>query len=152
MDVEVVLHRGELKVLEIDARLPSQTPTAVLGSTGQNMVQILNELFINNLIETGDCNCRPAGAVYEHIRVCQDIMEFSGEHIMTGGGPLHLRQDFFGADEAITNFKSDKDQWIATLIILGEDRRSALAKRDRVIERILKRCSIKKVYDSLPAC
>ena len=29
MDVEVILHNNALKVLEIDARLPSQTPTAV---------------------------------------------------------------------------------------------------------------------------
>ena len=152
MDVEVVLHRGKLKVLEIDARLPSQTPTAVFGSTGQNMVQLLKDLFIDDLKETGGSNHRPAGTVYEHIRVCQDTLEVRGEHIMTGAGPLHLLQDFFGADEAITNFKSDKDQWIATLIISGIDRRSALTKKDRVVERILKRYSIKKVYDSIPAC
>ena len=33
MDVEVILNGGELKVLEIDARLPSQTPTAVFWSS-----------------------------------------------------------------------------------------------------------------------
>ena len=40
MDVEVILHDGRLKVLEIDARLPSQTPTAVFQSTGINMVKL----------------------------------------------------------------------------------------------------------------
>jgi pyrrolysine biosynthesis protein PylC len=39
MDVEVILHKGELKVLEIDARFPSQTPTAVYHSTGINMIE-----------------------------------------------------------------------------------------------------------------
>ncbi|MDW7675449.1 MAG: 3-methylornithine--L-lysine ligase PylC, partial [Bacillota bacterium] len=34
MDIEVIYHGGKLKVLEIDARLPSQTPTAVYHSTG----------------------------------------------------------------------------------------------------------------------
>ena len=46
MDVEVVLHDGQLKVLEIDARIPSQTPTAVFHSTGINMVELLGELFL----------------------------------------------------------------------------------------------------------
>nr|WP_242976009.1 ATP-grasp domain-containing protein [Desulfosporosinus sp. FKB] len=39
MDVETILQNGKLKVLEIDARLPSQTPTAVYYSTGVNMVE-----------------------------------------------------------------------------------------------------------------
>ena len=47
MDVEAILSRGELKILEIDARLPSQTPTAVYWSTGSNMVQLLGDLFLN---------------------------------------------------------------------------------------------------------
>jgi len=41
MDVEAVLHHGRLKVLEIDARFPSQTPAAVYHSTGINMVERL---------------------------------------------------------------------------------------------------------------
>ena len=48
MDVEVILHQGQLKVLEIDARLPSQTPSAVFWSTGFNMVKALGELFGEN--------------------------------------------------------------------------------------------------------
>lgn len=40
MDLEVVLHEGQLKMLEIDARHPSQTPTAVFQSTGINMVKL----------------------------------------------------------------------------------------------------------------
>jgi pyrrolysine biosynthesis protein PylC len=38
MDIEVILHDNMLKILEVDARLPSQTPTAVYWSTGLNMV------------------------------------------------------------------------------------------------------------------
>jgi|GEM_PF-91787 len=41
MDVEVILHNNELKVLEIDARLPSQTPTVVYWSSGCNILEFL---------------------------------------------------------------------------------------------------------------
>ena len=47
MDVEVVENDHQLRVLEIDARFPSQTPTAVYHSNGFNMVAALGELFIN---------------------------------------------------------------------------------------------------------
>jgi len=45
MDVEAIYCRGEFKILEIDARLPSQTPTAVYWSTNQNMVGFLGDLY-----------------------------------------------------------------------------------------------------------
>ncbi|MCK5203322.1 MAG: 3-methylornithine--L-lysine ligase PylC, partial [Desulfobacterales bacterium] len=41
MDVEIILHDHTLKVLEVDARLPSQTPTAVFWSTGINILEML---------------------------------------------------------------------------------------------------------------
>ena len=46
MDLEVILHQGDLKLLEIDARFPSQTPMAVYWATGINMVQLLAEQFV----------------------------------------------------------------------------------------------------------
>ena len=49
--MEVILHRGELKVLEIDARLPSQTPTVVFHSTGVNLVEVLGNSFIRGKLE-----------------------------------------------------------------------------------------------------
>jgi pyrrolysine biosynthesis protein PylC len=69
---------------------------------------------------------------------------------MTTGGPLYLRQDFFGADEAITDYDSAKKSWVATLIITETDRSSALTRRDRIVEEIAKHFSIKKIDDSIP--
>ena len=45
MDIEVVHCGDTFKILEIDARLPSQTPLTVFGSSGLNMVEILGDLF-----------------------------------------------------------------------------------------------------------
>ena len=41
MDVEVMVRGAQPKLLEIDARLPSQTPTAVYWSSGLNIVELL---------------------------------------------------------------------------------------------------------------
>lgn len=143
MDVEVILSRGELKVLEIDARLPSQTPTAVYWSTDQNMVELLGHLYLasrNDFPPPGDIS---RGTVYEHIHVSGDRIKTRGERIMTAAGPLKLQDNFFGADEAITNFEPGNDPWVATLIFSGTNRREACGKRNRSLAEIARRFGIK---------
>ncbi len=139
MDVEVIFSGGEFRVLEIDARLPSQTPTAVYWSTNQNMVGLLGDLYATSKVDYPPVGTRLHGAVYEHIHVSGDGLKISGERIMTEGGPLHLLEDFFGADEAITNFEPDKDPWVATLIFCGANRQEACEKRNRSIAEIVRR-------------
>jgi pyrrolysine biosynthesis protein PylC len=143
MDVEVIFSRGELKVLEIDARLPSQTPTAVYWSTDQNMVGLLGELYATPKDDFPPAGASLRGAVYEHIHVSGDRLTISGERIMTEGGSLNLLEDFFGADEAITNFEPGKDPWVATLIFCGANRHEACEKRNRSIAEIVRRLEIK---------
>jgi pyrrolysine biosynthesis protein PylC len=135
MDVEVILHDGELKVLEIDARLPSQTPTAVLQSTGINMVKLLGELFLTGKMII-DKTHRPQAAIYEHIKVTQNHIEVMGEHIMSGIGPLKLFQGLFGADEVIANFHPDLKEWVATLILKGKNREDVLDKKQQTYDNI----------------
>jgi len=151
MDVEAILHAGQLKVLEIDARLPSQTPTAVYWSTGQNMLQNLAELFQPNFRLTHLDPAPLQGSVYEHILVKAGLLEISGEHIMTGSGPLYLRQDFFGADETITNWVNGMNSWVATLMISGPDRAGAWAKRNQILSEIIRGLGLKGMHDPLPA-
>ncbi len=146
MDIEVIDHQGTLKVLEIDARLPSQTPTVVYKSTGINMLVMLYELFAKGkLDQERQDQARYKGVIYEHLKVTQgddslvsgtaDLKTW-GEHIMAEAGPLSYYQDFFGADEALTDYTPDSDSWAATLIITGEDRVQAWEKRCQVIENI----------------
>ncbi len=109
MDVEVILHQGQLKVLEIDARLPSQTPTAVYHSTGINMIELLVDVFVRGSLPDSLAIDQEKAVIYEHIKVTPETMEVAGEHIMAGAEPLRVRKGFFGADEAITDFKPGKD-------------------------------------------
>lgn len=150
MDVEAMYSRGEFKVLEIDARLPSQTPTAVYWSTGLNMVRFLQDVAISPIDESSPAENLKCGVVYEHIYVRGHKLETRGEGIMTECGPLKLQADFFGADEALTNFASGKDPWIATLIFSDSDQKQTRAKRDRCISEIIKQFKIKEVVDSHP--
>jgi pyrrolysine biosynthesis protein PylC len=69
---------------------------------------------------------------------------------MTEGGPLKLQGEFFGADEALTNFEPGKDRWVATLIFSGTNRQQACEKRNHSIAEIVRRLEIKEVIDSQP--
>jgi pyrrolysine biosynthesis protein PylC len=136
MDVEVILHDQTLKVLEVDARLPSQTPTAVFWSTGINIIEMLADLFLTKgNLNRGNLNS-PMGVVYEHIKVTANGIEVAGEHIMSGTDALHIQENFFGADEAITNYTPRRQEWVATLIISEKTREMAWEKRNRVISDI----------------
>jgi len=150
MDVEAIYCRGEFKILEIDARLPSQTPTAVYWSTNLNMVGLLG-----NLYAAPQDDCPPAGGiargvVYEHIHVSGGILRINGERIMTEGGPLNCQNNFFGADEAITNFEPGREKWVATLIFSGTNRHQAWEKRNHCIAEIVRQLEIKEVIDPQP--
>ncbi|HZK83264.1 MAG TPA: 3-methylornithine--L-lysine ligase PylC [Desulfosporosinus sp.] len=151
MDIETILHEGQLKVLEIDARLPSQTPIAVYHATGINMLEILGEAFRQGKPWQPFTVLEKRGVIYEHIHVSDDYLEVSGEHIMADVGPLHLYPDFFGADEALSSYSPGRTDWVATLIITGEDCKAAWDKRCQVLQEIRKEFGIRHYYDRYPA-
>ncbi len=150
MDIETILHQGQLKVLEIDARLPSQTPIAVYHSTGINMLEILGEAFVQGKPWKAFDVVEKRGVIYEHIHVEDEHLEISGEHIMADVGPLHLYPNFFGADEALSSYSPGKNEWVATLIITGEDCQAAWDKRCLVLQEIRKEFGIRHYYDRYP--
>ena len=151
MDVEVILNGRQLTLLEIDARLPSQTPTAVYWSTGMNMVRQIGEVFTGrkSLLEVPPAE-PPRAVIYEHIHVSAQKMGVCGEHIMSNVDPLHVRQDFFGADEAITNYRPGRGSWVATLIFSETNRRGVTDKRNATINDIKRHCGINQYVDAGP--
>lgn len=136
MDVEVLLHDNELKLLEIDARLPSQTPMAVYWSTGINMVRMLADLVLKNKKDDPDTK-ETRSVVIEHLQVSGSEITVLGEHIMAMDGPLKLQSNFFGANEAITSFSPGKDQWAATLIFCADSRNAVKIKQQNCYDLIL---------------
>jgi len=150
MDVEVILHQGQLKVLEIDARLPSQTPTAVFKSTGINMIELLGDVFIKESLPVSLMMGQEKAVIYEHIKVTPEAIEVSGEHIMAGAAPLKIQDGFFGADEAITDFAQGKSNWVATLIFVEKNPRDVWAKRCATIESLKTHLGISVFKDPRP--
>jgi 3-methylornithine--L-lysine ligase len=118
MDVEAMVRDGEPKVLEIDARLPSQTPTAVLWSSGLNIVDALLETATRAAPPIVDRDPRCA-CVYQHVHAHAGVLEVLGEHVMGSARPLALVPGFFGASEALTDYARHARDWAATLIATG---------------------------------
>ncbi len=81
MDVEVMVRDGEPLLLEIDARLPSQTPTAVYWSSGLNILEELWRTVAEGAPPSGEVVPRRA-CVYQHVRVRDGLAEVCGEHVM----------------------------------------------------------------------
>jgi 3-methylornithine--L-lysine ligase len=151
MDVEVILHDNQLKILEIDARFPSQTPIAVYWSSGENMVQVLNGLFKNKIVPNKTGDEKKQFVIFEHIRVTPNAIRVEGEHIMGGHGPLHLERNFFGADEAITNYQEESGEWVATLIMTGKNESELTDKKTSVYQNIRERFHLESVIDLDPS-
>jgi pyrrolysine biosynthesis protein PylC len=150
MDLEVILHKNELKILEIDARLPSQTPTVVLKSTGINMLVLLYEIFTRGKIPIIPPIVNEKPVIYEHIRVSSNSLEVSGEHIISEARPLRYQTDFFGADEAITDYDPDFRNWVATLILAGKTKKEVILKHHRVLETIRGTFGLRECADPDP--
>lgn len=150
MDVEVILHEGRLKVLEIDARFPSQTPIAVFHATGLNMVEILADLFMGHDISTGKTGIQHKATILEHVRVSENAIRVEGEHIMADQGPLRLISDFFGANEAVTNYTPGRKRWVATLINTAGSMEKVRERRNAVFDRIAQSLNLSQVIDGDP--
>lgn len=133
MDVEVMVRGdGQPAVLEIDARLPSQTPTAVLWSSGLNIVEALYETARRGAPPQADRAPRRA-VVYEHVHAHDGVLEVAGEHVMAAAGPLALLPGFFGADEALTDYGHGASSWSATLICTDATTPGALSRAAAVV-------------------
>ena len=63
---------------------------------------------------------------------------------------LHIYPDFFGANEAITNYETGRDDWIATLIVAEKNMEAAWDKRNKIIADIKKRFQLEGFRDSAP--
>ena len=151
MDVEVILNGGRLKVLEIDARLPSQTPTAVFWSSGVNLVQVLGLAACGAGLPGSPVSEAHQSVVYEHIRASPGLLQTGGEHLMADSGALRLQTDFHGADEALTDYEPGRGDWRATLIVAGGSRSEAWQKRCEVMAAIRRKFGLGQFLDPEPS-
>lgn len=139
MDVEVIDDGGEFKVLEIDARIPSQTPTVVYHTTGVNFMEELADLFCRGRLTAKEAmdDRRKKFCTYEHLAICEGRVTEHGEHIMSADGRLALRENFFGADEVISDYVRDGLSWRGTFINWADTEEELARKRENMRFKLL---------------
>jgi 3-methylornithine--L-lysine ligase len=150
MDVEVMAdpEKGEVVVLEIDARFPSQTPMAVYHASGINLLE--------EWVKAHGCGqplrpavAKPGCAWLEHWSVSNSCLEAIGEtHLLPWSGlRLWPNGEFFGATVALTNYQEGKADFKSTLIFTGVDWATVTEKRQRCLERIVSVLNLKDFID-----
>ena len=106
MDVEVIDDGEALKVLEIDARIPSQTPIAVLYSSGMNLLSELADVTVYGDFQSVQQD-EGRFSVYEHYRREDGQVVQEGEHMMSAARPLSIWADLFGSKVAISDYSEN---------------------------------------------
>ena len=150
MDVQAIVDSNDVPlIIEINARLPSQTPTVVYHSSGINMVSLLIEMFISNKMP--HIVVEPKNSViYQHIKVDDNSITIMGEHIMSEARNLRVEKNFFGVDEAITNLGANKSEGVATLIVKASSLQEAKMKLMQALEKLMAEYNLTKFLDSSP--
>lgn len=135
MDVEVIDDGEDLKVLEIDARIPSQTPIAVLRSSGMNLLKELADITLYG--EFRDENTAGGNekifCAYENYKKSDGVITAEGEHIMRNAKPLTYRENFLGSMETMTDYSGEDADFRGIFINWGEDKEKVLNWRNTLL-------------------
>ena len=147
MDVEAILTPKGLRVLEIDARIPSQTPAAIEAATGLNLLEELTTTALGkpaNRVPTDGCS------IYRHVYLKDGKLRSSGEKEFGHVQSPRFAAGLFGSDDCITDYEPGKTEWHATLITKGRTEKEADERAQSCIERILDECSLDEFLDGTP--
>ena len=147
MDVEAIYTKKGLRVLEIDARIPSQTPACICAATGINL---LEELVCSKLGKESGKVRKDGCAIYEHYVIRGSALYTCGEKEFSHVEAPEYIKDFWGADEAITDFKTGKYEWRATVIFTGKDYQDAVHKKKQFIKNAMDNCELEEYIDRTP--
>jgi len=144
MDIEAILSGGKMKILEIDARIPSQTPTAVYHSTGINLLEEICAVFCGTWADKQSVASSVATELFtafEHLEVSfnskGNTIKKSGERIMTQCAPLSLYGGWLGSDEVITDYQDGNSVMRCTIINTAETDDLLTEKRKKAYMHII---------------
>lgn len=150
MDVEVIVDplEGNLIVLEIDARFPSQTPMAIYHASGINLLEewvkthVMGQTLYPKVPE-------PGCAWLEHVDVRDNRLEFIGETRLLPWNRIRVwpNGSFFGATVALTDYQEGKKSFKATLIFADANWPAVFEMRQECLERMASSMSLKGIVD-----
>ena len=144
MDMEAINTSDGPKVLEIDARIPSQTPAAVEAGTGINLLKELVECKLGKQkFESG----RQRAGIYEHYVFKDGILNTCGESEFGHVSDPEILSGLFGSYKTITDYQPGKTEWRATVITKGRNMKDAEKRRLEVLDRIIDETGAKTFSD-----
>ena len=147
MDVEAIDTPKGLRVLEIDARIPSQTPAAIWTGTGINL---LEELVASRTgKETGRTGSGRSG-IYWHLYQKDGVLRTNGEKEFGHVLEPRMEQGLFGSDDSISDYEPGSRDWHGTFMVSGDTPEEAEARRESVINRIIEECGVDTYIDGTP--
>lgn len=133
-----------LKVLEIDARLPSQTPVSVYHASGFNMVKWLAEMKVFG--SSDETKIKHKFCCYCQIKSSPRGVEILGEHIMSDSGKLRIISGFFGADQEVSNYCGTSD-FCAIMIFSADNFSEVENKKNHTLKLISEKFNIPIISD-----
>jgi pyrrolysine biosynthesis protein PylC len=133
MDIEAISGPKGLKVIEVDARFPSQTPTVVYYSSGINLIELLLRAFTEGVesisgVEgikafTGNNYC-----IYEHLMLGKNgILTPVGEQALSRGRDYRSYYE----EPGIEILLCQGEKPIFTLIFWGKNREEAEVRKQK---------------------
>lgn len=135
MDLEVIDFHGEIKILEIDARLPSQTSIVVYHASGMNYIKELYDLFCNGEFKSPQSNAGRCASMI-HYLFSKGQITTHGERIMVEGGELNYTENIHVESTVISDFRPGISTWRGTFINWASDENS-LRKKEEQMKRKL---------------
>lgn len=147
MDVEAILTPKGLRVLEIDARIPSQTPAAIYIATGINL---LEELVTTTLGSPSGRPRRDGSGIYWHIHLKDGVLRTTGEKEFGKVVRPRMGSGLFGSDRSISDYEPGKSEWHGTFMVSGRTPEEAEARHQAVVDRIMRECDVREYVDGSP--
>lgn len=147
MDVEAILTPKGLRVLEIDARIPSQTPAAIYIATGVNL---LEELVTSSLGSPAGRVSSGGSGIYWHLHFRDGTLRTTGEKEFGKVRGPKMGSGLFGSDRYISDYVPGAKEWHGTFMVSGLTPDEAEARRLSVLERIRTECGVVEYIDGTP--
>jgi pyrrolysine biosynthesis protein PylC len=143
MDVEAVASQKGWKVLEIDARFPSQTPTCVYFSCGINLLLLLIESFnsafepASSLLKVTNPKYIDSYCIFEHFLLKDDRLISGGEHLISAGSSFYPIQTKLESGIEIFECTGDDNYRAYTVISYAKTQQEAENKKETAKSIIL---------------
>lgn len=147
MDMEAILTPRGLRYLEMDARIPSQTPAAILTATGLNLLERLVSAKTGGSDGPGpEDGC----GIYFHVLMRDGTLSTTGEKEFSRVSSPRVAPGLFGSDDSITDYRPGADEWHGTFMVSGRTPVEAEARRLGVIRAIMEGCGAERFVDASP--